>query len=410
MNYVILFGIALFFIAMSVRDGGSGGFIFRDGQLNARIVADDYTLRVNGTGNIDLAPDASGVTALSRRGSLDVHLRRDGAERRVLYTNDDGAVRRQFFVAGSEQAWGPEADRFVAEAMPIVLRETALDAEERVAWLLENRGQGGLLDEIELIDSDFAQRVFSIEYAKAAAIAPADFDRLMRLAKDNLSSDFELRLTLTGLYNEQMPTGEQLVSLLTAGTSLDSDFEARVLLQHVLGRLPATPEAVAAYLDVVATIDSDFEMRLALAPLVTRVELADDLVARSIEVAGRELNSDFELRVLLAAAASRVGTSDALARAYTSAAASINSDFEHRLALHALAAGAKLSPYGWQLLLESAQEIGSDFECATLLQTVAPQLPRDEAVVAAYRATLNTIESDFEQQRAAAALLTAGLL
>jgi hypothetical protein len=31
-------------------------------------------------------------------------------------------------------------------------------------------------------------------------------------------------------------------------------------------------------------------------------------------------------------------------------------------------------------------------------------------VIAAYRATLNTISNDFDEQRAAAALLTAGLL
>jgi hypothetical protein len=141
-----------------------------------------------------------------------------------------------------------------------------------------------------------------------------------------------------------------------------------------------------------------------LSPMLTRAGLADELVVRGIDVAGREINSDFELRILLATASSRVGTSDALARAYTAAAASINSDFEHRLALTMLADGAALSPEGWRLLLESAREIGSDFECATLLQTVAPRLPRDEAVVTAYRAALTTIDGDFERQRAAGAL------
>jgi hypothetical protein len=404
MNYVILIGIALFFIAMSVRDGGSGGFIFRDGEMTTRIVTDDYVLRINGEGNVDLAADGSGVTALSRRGSFELTLTRNGTDRRVVYTNTDGRIERQFFLEGEEQSWGSEADRFVIEVMPIALRETGLNVEERVAWLIDNRGQSGLLDEIELIDSDFAQRVYSIQYAKAATIAPADFDRLMRMAKDKLSSDFELRLTLTAVYNEERPTGEQLVALLAAGTSLDSDFEARLLLQQVVEQLPNMQEATAAYLDVLTTIDSDFEMRLALSPLVTRAELADDLVADSIDMAGREINSDFELRILLATAASRVGSSDALARAYTVAAASINSDFEHRLALTRLAEGAALSPEGWRLLLESAREIGSDFECATLLQTVAPRLPRDEAIVAAYRAALTTIDGDFERQRAAAAL------
>jgi hypothetical protein len=402
MNYVILIGIALFFIVTAIRNGAMG-WDFNDRAMNFRISDGNYSLTVKSDGDVDLEPDGSGVANLDRGGSFDVSMRRDGVDRRARFTDTDGTVERQFFVEGDEQPWGPEADRFVAEVMPIVLRETAVNADERVRWLIDNRGHDGLLDEIELIRSDFAQRMYSVEYGKAATIAPADFDRLMVLAKNNLSSDFELRLTLTGLYNEEQPAGPQLVALLAAGTTLDSDFEARLLLQHVAARLPNTPEAATAYLDVLATIDSDFEMRLALSPMVTRDELPDVIVARSIELAGREINSDFELRVLLSPVASRVGTSDALARAYTTAAASINSDFEHRLALTALAAGAELTPEGWRLLLDSAREIGSDFECATLLQTVAPKLPRDEAVVAAYRATLNTIEGDFERQRAAGA-------
>jgi hypothetical protein len=335
---------------------------------------------------------------------------RNGTDRRAIFTSPDGLIERQFFLEGEEQPWGPEADRFVTESMPIVLRETGINFEERVAWLLQNRGQDGLLDEIALIHSDFAQRLFSVEYAKVATIAPADFDRLMRTANDNMSSDFDLRTTLSEVHDLEMPTGEQFVALLAAGRSLSSDFDARTLLEHVGSRMPNTPEATAAYLDVVATISSDFDMRLALSPLVTRAELADDLVARAIDVAGDAISSDFDLRTLLAEAAPRVGASDVLARAYTSAASSISSDFDHREALTALADGAELTPAGWRRLLESAGGISSDFDCATLLVSVAPRLPRDEGVIAAYRATLNTITSDFDEQRAAAALLAAGVL
>jgi hypothetical protein len=69
-----------------------------------------------------------------------------------------------------------------------------------------------------------------------------------------------------------------------------------------------------------------------------------------------------------------------------------------------LAANADLTPAGWQLLLESARDIGSDFDAATLLTELVPHLPRDEAVLRAYRETLDTIDSDFDRGRAAAAL------
>jgi len=406
MNYVILAGIALFFLVSALQDGAMG-WDFGEGRMDFRITNADYTLRVRSDSDVDLAPDGSGVTGLPGDGSFDVRLARNGTDRRVLFSSPEATIERQFFVNGEEQTWGPEADRFVTEVMPTVLRETAINHEARVAWLLANRGQGGVLDEIELIKSDFAQRAYSVEYARAAAIAPADFDRLMRSTAD-IGSDFDLRTTLSEIHDEELPTGEQFVGLLRAGTSLGSDFDARTLLEHVGPRMPNTSEAVTAYLNLADTIGSDFDMRLALTPIVTNVALGDDLVARAIDVANGEIGSDFDLFTLLGEAAPRVGASETLARAYTSAAASIGGDFELRSALTALAERADLTAAGWVALLDSARSINSDFDCAELLTTVAPKLPNDDAVIAAYRAALRTIGSDFDQGRAAAALIRAG--
>ena len=403
MNYVILFGIALFFIVLSVQNGRSE-FIFNDGEMNVRVSTDAYALRINADGDVDLAPDASGVTALSSRGSLDVRLRQQNRDRRALFTSNDGSIRKQFFVEDDEQLWGPDAELFVSEVMPLVLRETALNANERVAWLLQNRGQAGLLDEIDLISSDFAQRVYTIHYAETSDIADNDFQRLMKTVADNMSSDFDVRTTLSAVYDARLPTGESLSALLDAGETMSSDFDVRTLLEHVGARMPDTADAGTAYLDLAATISSDFDMRLALQPLVTRATVADEAVARALELAGSELSSDFDLRTLLAEAAPRVGASDELARAYTAAAGSISSDFDQREALTALANDASLSPASWRMLLQAAQSISSDFDAATLLTTVAAQMPQNDAVVEAYREALDTINNEFDRVRAAGAL------
>jgi len=401
MNYVILIGIALFFIATAVRNGVHG-WDFNDGRANLRIVNADYTLRVRSEGDVDLAADGSGVAALSPRGSFDVLMTRDGMERQAVFARSDGSVNRHYFVDGTEQAWGAEADRFVAEVMPVVLRETAINAGERVAWLLANRGHAGLLDEIDLIESDFAQRVFTLQYAQTAMIAPADFERLMQMTSDHMSSDFDVRTTLIEVFDAQRPAGPSFVALLEAGKTISSDFDARMVLEHVASNMPRTPEAGEAYVGLARTISSDFDMRLALQPLLTD-DVSDDLVARALDVAGTEISSDFDLRTVLTEAAGRIGQSDVLARAYTTAADSISSDFDQRIALTALG-DSELTPAGWRLLLESARNIDSDFDAATLLTELVPHLPSDETVIDAYRETLDTIGSDFDRGRAAAAL------
>lgn len=404
MNWAILIGIALFFIATAVRDGAGGWDFGHGGSMNFGTTIDGQTFNIRAEGDIDVAPDGSGVIGLDDDGYLDIRRTRDGNQRRVRFTGENGDVVRQYWVDGEEQPWGPEADRFVTEIMPILLRETAIDAPERVAWLLANRGPTGLIDEIGLIQSDFAQRVYTLQYSEAATIAPADFARLMSLVENNMGSDFEVRITLTSVNGKQEPTGESFIALLNAGRGLGSDFEARVLLQAVSESLRRTPEAANAYLDLASRIGSDFELRNALTPIVVSDDLGDDVVGKAIELGAKELGSDFELRMLLAPAASRVGRSDVLAQAYTTASKEIGSDFELRQALMTLAGSAELTPAGWKALLETGQQIDGDFECAMLLMGVAQNLPNDADVIAAYRATLETVGSDFERQRAAAAL------
>jgi len=403
MNYIILIGIALFFVFVAARDG-TMGWDWHNGTMTLSIGDGDRPVRIRGEGAIDLKPDGSGVATLSNNGSLDVRMTSGGTQRRVLFTDADCTVKQQFFVDNEEQPWGPDADRFVAEVMPVVLRETALNVDERVAWLIANRGQTALLDEIELIKSDFAQRAYTVRYAETATIADADLQRLVKAAGDHISSDFDLRTTLEGVYDAQKPTGESFVSLLSAGKTISSDFDARTLLEHLGPTMASTPAAITPYLDLVGTISSDFDMRMALSPIVTNVALSDDAVAQAIELAGGAISSDFDLRTLLAESAQRVGASDTLARAYTKAADSISGDFDQRETLTALADRAALTPAGWQLLIESAENISSDFDCATLLMSVAPKLPRDDGVRAAYRRALQSISSDFDRQRAAGAL------
>jgi len=403
MNWVILVGLVMFFFATAMRNG-AGGWHFDGDGFNIALTDDGARLVVKADGDIELAPDASGLIALGDGDYLDVRETRGGQERRVRFVGANGEIEKQFWLDGGEQQWSAAADAFVTEIMPVLLRETANNGEERVAWLLANRGHAGLLDEIDLIRSDFAQRLFTMHYAESGAIAAPDFARLMRSAENNMGSDFDLRTALIEVHAAQNPTGESLAALIGAGKSIGSDFDARVLLDAVAAGALDAPEAGTSYLDVAETIGSDFDMRLALLPLVTKTDLADEVVARAIDLAGAQVGSDFDLRVLLGEAANRVGASDQIARAYTEATRTIGSDFDHKEALMALAQGADLTPAGWQMLLTSAQDIGGDFECATLLTAVAPHLPDDPEVLDAYRTTLQTIGGEFEKQRAAAAI------
>ena len=132
MNWAILTGIVLFLAAAAALECGPWHYA-NDDTFALHIDDVDSHVAIEGRGVIDLAPDASGVTALGADGYLDLGSDVGGIARRVRFSNSNGTIARQFWVGREERRWGADADSLVAELMPIVLRETAIDVEARVA-------------------------------------------------------------------------------------------------------------------------------------------------------------------------------------------------------------------------------------------------------------------------------------
>lgn len=364
----------------------------------------DYHLKADGNGLVSLAPDGSGVRQISDGGYLDATLDKGGQSRRVRYVGAQGGIQRQFWVNGQIKAWGVDADRFVAELMPILFRETGLNANERVDWLLKERGADALLAEIALIDSDSIQGRYIGRYAETASIPPQTLERLLAMAGKDIDSDSQLGATLEKIFDTQKTTGRQLVQLLKAALSIDSDSQAQALAQKVGPAAFASDEITAAYFDLARTIDSDSQMQAALSSLVANPSVADARIGQTLELAGTDIDSDSQLSALLIQAAPRVGASEALAQSYLKAAASVDSDSQSTAALMALAENARLSPASWRGLLDAAGRIGSDSQKSSLLVSVAERLPRQADVEGAYRSAVKTIGSDSNRRRAEQAL------
>lgn len=387
------------------RSVTSNHSLFGDVDMTISVhVPFDYRLNAKAKGNIDLAPDGSGVAGLSNGSFLDATLDRGGATRRLRYTREGGRIERQFWVGNESRPWGPEADAFVAELMPILFRETGMNANERVDWLLKQRGPDALLAEIDLIESDSIQSRYIARWLDTASIAAPALERLIAIAGDAIDSDSQLQATLSKLFTTQKPAGRQLALLLKAAQSIQSDSQAAALLHAVGPAALGADETAAAYFEVARSIDSDSQMQSVLSPLAASRSASDSRVGQTIELAGKDIDSDSQLAALLRHAAPRVGASDALARAYLDATRSIQSDSQNMSALLSLSEEARLSPASWRDLLEAAARIDSDSQKSSLLVSVASRLPRQPDLVAAYRSALGAINSDSQYRRAEQAL------
>ncbi|HEY7798478.1 MAG TPA: M56 family metallopeptidase [Hyphomonadaceae bacterium] len=364
----------------------------------------DYKLTATANGEIDLAPDGSGVRHMSDGSYLDATLSRGLQTRRVRYTGSGGGIRREFWAGGQSRPWGPEADAFVAELMPILLRETGINAKERVDWFLKQRGQDALFAEIGLIDSDSVQTAYVGRWFDTTMLAAPMFERVMALVGNQMDSDSHLQATLDKAFKTQNPKGRQLVQLLKAGQSIDSDSHVYAVLDEVAPEALAADDTAAAYFELARSIDSDSHMQAAFSKAVASASISDARVADIIRLSGQDIDSDSHLDAVLRSAARRVGASDALARDYIAAVGSIDSDSHNMDALEFLAREARLSPAGWRDLIAAAARIDSDSHKSALLVSVAPRIAASDELSNAYVNAARTIDSDSHGVQALEAL------
>ncbi len=141
------------------------------------------------------------------------------------------------------------------------------------------------------------------------------------IIRAKLESDFTMTGTIVDIYQTQQPTGRNLVELVNVAKSIDSDFQAGQVLNAIGASALTTEEGVVAYLDIASSIESDFEMGNALKRFVKNRSVNDGQLARALDFAGKKIESDFELGNVLMVSAPRVGSSDALAKAYLDAIA-----------------------------------------------------------------------------------------
>jgi hypothetical protein len=190
-----------------------------------------------------------------------------------------------------------------------------------------------------------------------------------------------------------------IIQAARSAASISSDGEKSRVLVAVAGQLPADPALTSALAGAAETISSDGERRRVLLATIER-KLSPESIAE-VARAARSISSDGEKsRALVALAA--VAAPDA---AFFQAVDSISSDGERREVLAAVVANKHpLNRETWIRLLGTARGISSDGEKARVLVEVAHSCPADDAVIAAYVETLETISSTGEFRRAFSAL------
>ena len=377
-----------------------------DGRVSIDVSSSDENLHMEleARGEIEFAPDDSDITSMADGDFFDLTVTRHGDKHRVRIEGKGGRLVRSWWVNGDKQLWNAEAAAWFAAILPEVFRRTGINAEQRVAHMLDTGGVDAVLNEIELIQGDYSQKRYFMYLMELADPSSAEMIRIIRMAGSELSSDFELRSVLISMLDEPGVDDSVWTEFFKAARSIGSDYEQRTVLTELAERVPFEHNQglIDEYLETSAAIGSDFEMRQSLIALLDRADLDEESLSLLLQTTG-QVGSDFEQASILIQAAPRVR--GRAVDAYLEASRKIGSDFEQRRVLDALVKNADFSSAEAIRFLDASTQIGSDFELASLLLASLPALPDDAAVRERYRNIANSeLGSDFERNRVLAAL------
>ena len=396
------------------------------------------TVRLSSVGKFEFNDDFTDIASLANGGQVIVQVDYGTHDRRLtVRRGSGGTLERTYNEDGDVRPYDADAKRWFAETLTYLFRRTGYMAEERARWILDHHGIQGLIDELGELSGDYTRRIYYQAAVASGKLDAAGYERLVTLAGQTISSDYELAEFLIAVSKTQPLTERMQASFITAAKSIGSDYERHRVLTAALSRPGLTPAAEAAMLDAAAEINSDYELATLLIE-VNQARHIDDAVRPAFFKAANSLQSDYEHRRVLTAVVQREGTSpamladvltsaqtissdyelaellievggsyvldDALRPAFFAAAGTLNSDYEHGRTLLSVVEHGEVALPVALAVLESAQGISSDHELSELLLAVIRRVRMDDRVRAAVRADAASIGSQYDRGRVYEAL------
>jgi hypothetical protein len=332
---------------------------------------DGLKRRLEIRGKVEFNEEYTDVTDVSEGGVVRIEEVINGQSRRYEVRRDvGGQLTRVFYINGQVQNMDAAARTWLAQMVLNAVRHGGIDADKRVQRILSRRGVAGVLQEIEQINSDYAQR----RYYQAL------------FQHDNLNA--------AALQNV----------LAHAGRHISSDYEQAQLLIGVAPVLEGKDSAMPAFFTAVETIDSNYERSRVLKTLLKRVAPSKELLIK-VANSTMTISSDYEKAGVLKSIAGVYVDDPALSGVFFTTVGTIDSDYEHRQVLSALLKMKNLSEGALTRLINSAAAMESDYEKAQLLLEASRSYTGDARLRSTFLKAVETIKSDYERGRVLSALL-----
>ncbi len=326
------------------------------------------TLEIQGTARI--AGDLSGFASISRGGKVTIESQDRDDKRKLTLTPSNERFAYAYEVNGDRKTWDSEGQAWLSSVITLLVRRAGFGAEERVDYLLREKGVAGVLDEVTLNTSDHTKRLYLSLLLDKTTLNGSAVRSVIELAGRQIDSDHELARVLMSVTRRYSLTNESRAAYLKAVTALQSDYERRRALSAVLAKGSLSTDDVVAVLAAASTMDSDHERGQVLKQVSADSDFGQPRLQEAFVKAATEMDSDYELRQVLMGLLQRQRLAPSALDVVLTAAGSLDSDYERALLLTQLLNTQSLNQAQRNRVIGLVEEMDSDHErgkVATLL-------------------------------------------
>ncbi len=392
-------------------------------------------------GDVHFNDSETDVSSISTDGSFSYEESYGFTSRRYEVTSpSSGQITRRYLVDGREKIFDADGQAWLRAALPDLIRESGIDAPERVRRILKQGGAPGVLAEIGKIHSDGTKKRYILEFVPIGNLNTDQFQSLLRIVrgvnsdgekaalliflgpnvlKDNLRdyafealktihSDGEKRRVLTKFIQYDASRGTlTLAARLSA--DINSDGEKAAVLVDLAGHLRNNNELSRPFFRAAESIHSDGERARVLTAVMASAGEQHETLTETLRVA-QSINSDGEKARVLIHADGYWKDDDQVRRAYFETARSVHSDGEKARVLTSLVGRGGLSDRTLIEAVHCASGINSDGEKARVLVAIANHSTGKSDVRDEIKNAAKSIHSDGEYRRVMSAVdLRAGV-
>jgi len=319
-------------------------------------------------GTIAFSDDLTDVQTLSDGGSFTMRDWSSLVPHTVEIKAAGGTISREYFVGGVSRGWTDEGRRFLATQLPVLVRHSGLGAESRVKSIFAKKGVSGVLEEIDLLGSDYARRLYFVALIDTA------------------------RLDSSGV----VPVFQRVAQRMT------SDYDRRQVLEHVARHVKLDQRGASAYVQAMAAMKSDYDQRQALNALTkSGAGLDGDAAFQAVS----HMRSSYDKRMVLGEIIERGNLSVETRRALLKSVAEMQSDYDRRQVLTAYLKKLAVDAPVRDAFFAAVDAMRSDYDRAEILLAFIGGRGVDSTTRAPFVASAERLRSSYDQNRVLSALV-----